>query len=267
MRRLSLASATARRALSTRPSFVTMGEAMLRLAPIDSAAITTESRHFPQPFLRSVGGDELNVSVALSLLGVPAKWVSVLPNGPMGDVITDSCDHHAVEFAGTRVDGDIGFFTVLPEKKMVHYQRRNGVFATHDPASLDWPSLLSSANDQWLHLTGITPMVSEAAHASWQNALTTAASSSMPISLDLNHRKQLGPLEQLWGYVRPHTPSLDLLILSVDQVRELPSFLPTCLPSFLPSPRDHPHTLSHTPLCHHARALTAQRPRQNRDRH
>ena len=165
------------RTLSSKPSFVTMGEAMLRLAPIDSAAaVTTESRHLPQPFLRSVGGDELNVSVALSLLDVPARWISVLPNGPMGDVITDSCDHHKVEFAGQRVDGDIGFFTVLPEQKMVHYQRRNGVFAMHDPASLDWPSLFKVPNP-WLHLTGITPMVSAQAHKSWEGALTTAASS------------------------------------------------------------------------------------------
>ena len=103
---------------------------------------------------------------------------------------------------------------------MVHYQRRNGVFAMHDPASLDWPSLFKVPNP-WLHLTGITPMVSAQAHKSWEGALTTAASSSIPISLDLNHRKQLGPLEQLWGYVRPHTSKLDLLILSVDQLNGL----------------------------------------------
>ena len=32
-----------------------------------------ESRHLPQPFLRSIGGDELNVAVAMSLLGVKAR--------------------------------------------------------------------------------------------------------------------------------------------------------------------------------------------------
>ena len=32
-------------------------------------------------FLRSVGGDELNVAVALSRIGVKSQWISVLPTG------------------------------------------------------------------------------------------------------------------------------------------------------------------------------------------
>ena len=50
--------------------------------------------------------------------------------------------HHGVEFAGMRVDGDIGTFHVLPEKKAVHFQRRHSAFALHDPDGLDWPELL-----------------------------------------------------------------------------------------------------------------------------
>ena len=98
---------------------------------VDAGATVEPSRHLPQPFLRSIGGDELNVAVALSLLNTRVRWISVLPEGPMGDVITDSCAHHGVEFAGVRAEGDIGMFTVLPEEKRVHYQRRNAVFAQH----------------------------------------------------------------------------------------------------------------------------------------
>ena len=205
-------------------TLLTMGEAMLRLAPMETPASQTggESRHLPQPFLRSIGGDELNVAVAMSLLGVKARWISVVPNGPMGDVLTDSCAHHGVEFAGQRVDGDVGFFTVLPEKKMVHYQRRNAVFAQHDPGSLDWPSLLSSPTaGAWVHLTGITPLISAQARHSWENALAHATASHLRVSLDLNHRKQLGTLEELWAAVRPHVGSLELLILSVEQLQGL----------------------------------------------
>jgi hypothetical protein len=42
--------------------------------------------------MRSVGGDELNVCVALAKLGRKTKWVSVLPCGPMGKVVLDSAD-------------------------------------------------------------------------------------------------------------------------------------------------------------------------------
>ena len=187
---------------ATNSTFLTMGEAMLRLQPIDDARVPTATRHLPQPFLRSIGGDELNVAVALSLVGIPSRWISVLPTGPMGDVVTDSCRHHEVEFSGPRVDGDLGFFTVLPEEKRVHYQRRNAVFAQHDPSALDWSRLLS-APSPWLHMTGITPLISAAARQSWENAIAHAADAGIPISLDLNHRKQLGSLEELWSIVEP----------------------------------------------------------------
>ena len=198
-----------------------MGEAMLRMQPIDAGGgPTTTTRHLAQPFLRSLGGDELNVAVALSLIGVATRWISVLPEGPMGDLVAESCAHHGVELAGPRLEGDLGFFTVLPEEKMVHYQRRNSVFAKHDPAILDWPSMLGGSQP-WLHMTGITPLISEAARESWANALAHAAHVSMPTSLDLNHRKQLGTLEELWTLVRPHTPRLELLILSAEQLNGL----------------------------------------------
>ena len=202
-------------------TLVTMGEAMLRLAPIDDGHnVVKASRHMPQPFLRSIGGDELSVAVALSLLEVPTRWVSVVPTGPMGDVLTDSCEHHGVEFSGSRVDGEIGMFTVLPEEQKVHYQRRNSVFARHEPATLDWPALLN-APSPWLHMTGITPLISPQSRASWDAAIEHAARMRMPISLDLNHRKQLGTLEELWAMVQPHSERLELLILSVEQLNGL----------------------------------------------
>ena len=198
-----------------------MGEAMLRLQPLKSCAAQSETtRHLPQPFLRSVGGDELNVAVALSLLNEETRWISVLPIGPMGDVITDSCSHHGVQFDGTRADGDIGVFTVLPEERSVHYQRRNAAFAQHEPSTLDWARLLD-APKPWLHMTGITPLISTNARLSWDAALHHAQAAGIPTSLDLNHRKQLGTLEELWRIVAPHAAQLELLILSTEQLNGL----------------------------------------------
>ncbi len=39
--------------------------------------------------------------------------------------------------------------------------------------------------------------------------------------MDFNHRKPLGPLEQLWGYTTPYIPKLKLLIFSLDTLKEL----------------------------------------------
>lgn len=205
-------------------TLVTMGEVMLRFSPIDAEDRTAEedpTRHTPHPFLRSLGGDELNVAVALRLLGIGARWISVLPTGPLGDVVTASCAHYDVQFAGPRVpNSDLGTFYVLPEERTVHYQRRHSAFALHDPEQLDWSTLLDTPQP-WLHVTGITPLISEAARRSWERALGRAAEASIPTSCDLNHRKQLGTLAQLWTIAAPHVPRLELLILSLEQLNGL----------------------------------------------
>jgi 2-dehydro-3-deoxygluconokinase len=207
-------------------AFISFGETMIRFQPIDKEPVSSVSRFMPQSFLRSLGGDELNVSVALALLGTKTRWVSVLPKGPMGDIVTDNCEHYGIEFAGTRVEGDIGTFTVLPEAKTVHYQRRHSAFALHDPKALMWPGLLNGdLGKPWLHATGITPLISMAARQSWDAHLTHACSEGIPISLDLNHRKQLGTLSELWAMVDVHVANLELIILSIDQLVGLAALL------------------------------------------
>lgn len=137
----------------------------------------------------------------------------------MGDILAAACEAHGVELRGRRCEGDVGIFTILPEQKTVHYQRRHSVFAQQVPEELDWQALLSDAS--WLHLTGITPLVSAAARQSWASAAHMAEQRGVPISLDLNHRPQLGTLQELWAVVSPFCHLLEVLILSVDQLHGL----------------------------------------------
>lgn len=65
-----------------------------------------------------MGGDELNVCVALSLLGRPTKWLSVLPKrflttnfyltrSPLGEVISDCANHANVDIKGVEWESGI----------------------------------------------------------------------------------------------------------------------------------------------------------------
>ena len=141
----------------------------------------------------------------------------MVPHGPLGDAIVESCDEHGVRFVGPRVDGDVGIFHVLPEQKIVHYQRRRGAFAEQVPATLNWESMLDAPR-AWLHMTGITPLVSANAQWSWEAALNAAREKGIPISMDLNHRPQLGSLEMLWEIASPYMKTLELMVLSVAQL-------------------------------------------------
>ena len=179
---------------------LTFGESMIRFAPLDETLPATATLPSRSPSCVALAAMSSIGAVALSKLGERTRWISVVPQGPMGDVVVESGTANGVTVAGPRpATGDVGTFTVLPEAKTVHYQRRNGAFALHDPATLDWPTLLGGLDGArpWLHMTGITPMVSPAARQSWDAAIGAAAAAGIPMSLDLNHRKQLGTLAEL----------------------------------------------------------------------
>jgi hypothetical protein len=58
----------------------------------------------------------------------------------------------------------------------------------------------------WVHATGITPAIGPGPLSMWQEAMAEAGRRGVPISFDLNHRPQLGPLKQLWDVVTPFLP-------------------------------------------------------------
>ena len=63
------------------------GEAMLRYAPTTASPFDGETKPSSASlWLRTVGGDELNVMVALAKLGRSCGWSSVLPESRTGTV-------------------------------------------------------------------------------------------------------------------------------------------------------------------------------------
>eukprot|EP00055_Hartaetosiga_balthica_P006968 m.23224 g.23224 ORF g.23224 m.23224 type:complete len:621 (+) comp5530_c0_seq5:27-1889(+) len=205
---------------------VGFGEAMIRYAPQANASPQADPN--AQLMLRSIGGDELNVCVATSKLNsnkdLPnSEWVSVLPSGPLGDLVYDSGELAGVnqEHVIRMKDADVGTFTVLPKIKAVHYQRRNSAFAQHDASIFDWQEILTSHDDTWLHMTGITPMITDKTRYSWTQAMDAAMKFNIPCSVDFNHRPQLGSIDNLWNVLQPYVNKLEFLIMSMDSLRRM----------------------------------------------
>lgn len=215
---------------------ISYGEAMLRFAPVGDSLASRGRPSAASPFTRSVGGDELNVCVALARLGVDAAWASVLPAGPLGDVVR-SC----AADAGVRLDhlrtlagqsGEVGTYHLLPEEGRVHYQRRHSAFGTQPPGLFQWASILAEegkgGTPLWVHMTGITPMLGKQAAACWTAALHAADSAAVPVSVDLNYRPQLGSFADLWRIVEHEISRIHLLILSTHSSHTLADHLGVC---------------------------------------
>lgn len=182
------------------------------------------------PYLRSVGGDELNVVVAQAMLGNTSEWISVVSRGPNGDYIVNTATDAGVIVANVMRPEkftDVGVFWVLPTLKKVRYQRRYSAFWQED-VKFDWPKIFAKRRGTHalrLHATGITPMCGPLAKRNWEDHMHAAINLALPITMDLNHRPALGTLSTLWAIMRPFVQGLQHLILAKDSVLGLATLL------------------------------------------
>jgi 2-dehydro-3-deoxygluconokinase len=104
---------------------VGFGEAMLRLTVRDGGAIETATR-----FECSVGGAELNACIATARAGMPATWVSAVPDDPLGRMIRRHVRASGVEAvivnpaAGSRLGLYFLEMAVPPRPLRITYDRK-----------------------------------------------------------------------------------------------------------------------------------------------
>jgi 2-dehydro-3-deoxygluconokinase len=168
---------------------VCFGEMLLRLgAPGREPLLQTPTLEI------STGGAEANVARALAGLGLETAMVTTLPDGPLGDACVAELRRTQVDTSGVlRRPGRLGlyFFTrgALLRPPHVTYDRAGSVFATADPGSYDWPELLQEAD--WLHVSGITPALSDSVAREVDDALDAAETLGVAVSFDCNFRPSL----------------------------------------------------------------------------
>ena len=190
---------------------VTFGEIMMRLAP------PGHERFLQTPqFVATFGGGEANVAVALSALGHPAAFVTVLPEkNPLADACIGELRRFGVDTSGiVRRAGRMGVYYVehganqRPSK--VLYDRADSTMALAKPGDLDWESAIAGAG--FLHITGITPAISASAAELAVESVRAAKTAGLTVSCDLNYRKNL------WKWGKPAREVMPELVRSTDVV-------------------------------------------------
>ena len=169
---------------------VTFGEIMLRLAPPGFERLLQS----PQ-FLATFGGGEANVAVAVSGFGLPARYVTVLPNNNgvsdafIGEMRRFGVDTNQI----VRGKGRYGIYYVEPganqRPSKVLYDREHSAICLARPGAIDWSRAL--AGGTWFHITCITPAISEGAAELAIESVQAARAHGLKVSCDLNFRKNL----------------------------------------------------------------------------
>lgn len=139
-----------------------------------------------------VGGAEANVAVALASLGHDAAMVSRVPCDPLGEAAVRHLRGYNVDVVGVKpARGRMGLYFVSPASGVrpasITYDREHSSFVS--AGDYDWSHLLDGAD--LLHLSGVTPAISEAAAEAAIEAARAAKAKGVRISFDGNYRSQL----------------------------------------------------------------------------
>ncbi|MDR3267904.1 MAG: sugar kinase [Tannerella sp.] len=180
---------------------VTFGEIMLRLA-------TPGYQRFIQSNQLSAtfGGGEANVAVSLANYGIPAEFVTRLPRNDIAEWCMAELRKYNVGTENIIRGGErVGIYFLetgaVARASKVVYDRAGSSIAGVQPGMIDWDAIFGDA--RWFHWTGITPALSQGAAEVCLEAIRAANRLGIPVSADLNYRKNLWKYGQTAAEVMP----------------------------------------------------------------
>jgi 2-dehydro-3-deoxygluconokinase len=173
----------------TQGAVICFGEVLLRLTAPDHELLLQSPR-----LNVCTGGAEANVAVALASFGDAARLVSVLPDNALGRAALAEVRKHGVDVGSVRFcPGRMGLYFLTPGAVLrpseILYDRAHSAFALAPADLLDWAEPLDGA--RWLHVSGITPAISDLAAQTALRAVEEARSRGIRVSFDGNHRAKL----------------------------------------------------------------------------
>lgn len=198
---------------------LTFGEIMLRLKS------PGQERLLQSPGLEATfGGGEANVAVSLTNFGMEAAFVTALP----GHDLARTCLR---DLRGFGVDtslvlekaGRLGIYFLetggMQRPGKVIYDREGSAISLMGPGEMDWQKAFSGIG--WFHITGITPALSASAAAASLEAVSMAREMGIPVSCDLNYRKNLWKYGKQAREVMPGLARLaDVLIANEEDLQK-----------------------------------------------
>ena len=172
--------------------FLAFGEIMARVAP---EGHLRWRQAVPGRVDVTWGGGEANVSASLALFGQPVRYLTALPRHAISESLTGSLRGLGVDVNHIlwRNEGRLGVYFVEvganQRGSTVIYDRQYSAVSMAGPDEYDFDAALDGVT--WLHITGITPSISEAACRTNLELVRRAKRSGATVSCDLNYRKKL----------------------------------------------------------------------------
>lgn len=197
---------------------ITFGESMVLFSPGDKGPL----RHIHN-FTKSIAGAESNVAIALSRLGHNVGWFSKVGDDEFGRYIEFMIRGEGVDVSRVLKDSENQTGLLFKElfehvNPNVYYYRKNSAASFIKPEDLDEEYIKCA---KILHITGITPAISQSAKETTLKAIKIAKEAGIKVSFDPNIRLKLWSLEEARETILEICKEVDILFPGIDESEQL----------------------------------------------
>ncbi|MDR6885090.1 sugar kinase [Bacillus sp. 3255] len=199
------------------PDIITFGETMALLMPSNGKGLEYSSE------LHSLfGGAESNVAIGISRLGGSAGWFGRLGKDPMGRLIYKKIRGEGVDVSRAELTAEAPTGLMMREvimgKTSVYYYRKNSAASRMSVQHLDETYI---AGAKMLHLTGITPALSESCKEAAFEAVRIARKHGVKVSFDPNLRLKLWSIDEARPVLLELAGLCDIFLPGLDELKLL----------------------------------------------
>lgn len=188
---------------------VTLGESMILMIAEQAGPLREATT-----FRRHVAGAESNVAIGLARLNHKSGWISRVGDDEFGRAVIFRVRGEGVETSNVKFDVGAPTGLLVRERREVGpidqvYYRRGSAASRLSPDDLD-PAYIRQA--RFLHLTGITPALSESCRQTVLAAADIARSAGVTVVLDPNYRSKLWSRADASRVLRDLATRCDILL-------------------------------------------------------
>lgn len=200
------------------PEVVTFGEAMGLMLADDGLPLRRARR-----FARSLAGAELNTAVGLARLGHRCAFAGRVGDDPFGEDVRATLLAEEVDADGLVVDPGVATGLLTRDRHgarriRVVYHRAGSAGSRLDVGDL---AALPIEGARLLHVTGITPGLSESARAATFAAVERARAAGVAVAFDPNHRARLWSRDEALPVLRELAAHATIVLTSEEEGRWL----------------------------------------------
>ena len=196
---------------------VTLGETMAAFAPDRMGPL-----RYVSGYSIRIAGAESNTAIGAAKLGVSAAWVSRLGADEFGQYIRNQIRAEGVDCTGVTFDPahrtGVMFKQTGSGETSVFYYRENSAASHMTPQDLD-EALFRDCHI--LHLSGITPVLSDSCAKTVQAAIRLAKSHGAKLSFDPNIRKKLWNGRDCVPMLRRLATDAEIVLMGLDEAETL----------------------------------------------